>query len=210
MKRRVSRARPRTFDIYTEQVNWPDVTSCSCCSHSRLGCSFAEKWSDTLADCRNLSHIIHFILIQPVKIDNRACVFVLDWETARGGSVLRPVWWTTPAGAAGGAVRTRAGMNAHTHTHTHVCTNTGACCINRHKHTHIHKQRGQTRRQSHARLLTLCHQEFGDEDPVQMVRCLDSLFYICSYRGSINNGTTWKPKRARYLRRESQRLKKWY
>lgn len=39
---------------------------------------------------------------------------ISDREAACGGSVLRPVWWTTSAAAAGGVGRTSTGMNTPT------------------------------------------------------------------------------------------------
>lgn len=113
------------------RISWIDP---SC--HPFAVVAFSPGFSSWLVQSsRNELHLVnvhnYYKSINQGEIPASICV--LDKETARGGSVLRPVWWTTPAGAAGGAVRTWAGMNTHA----------GVYGLNRHTHTSRNRETNQ-------------------------------------------------------------------
>lgn len=125
-----------------------------------------------------------------------------------------------------GCQDTRWYERAHTHTHTYAQTQGHAVLTGTNTHTSTNREdKPEARVMPDFELSVIKSLETKircrwsdvwtvffkqNSGPIGMVWPDSLLFYICSYRGSINNGTTWKPKRARYLRRESQRLKKWY
>ena len=224
-----------TFDIYTEQVNWPDITSCSCCSHSRLGCFFAEKWSDTLADCRNLfiaeRSTLYISFWYPWLNWSRAYLcFRLGnrpWRICSQTCVMDDACWSCWRGC--------QDTSWYECTHTHMHKHGGMLYKQAQTHTYPHTERTNLMPESCQTLNSLSSEDSletkigcrwfdvwtvffkGNSGPLGMVWPDRLLFYICSYRGSMNNGTTWKPtlpkcypKRAFYLRRESQKLMKWY
>lgn len=92
--------RPR--QVIMVSINKPVSHCCYTKGYSYVPCCvFCHKITLKLSSCSSYSSC--------------SIPCVPDREAACGGSVLRPVWWTTSAAAAGGVGRTSTGMNTSTH-----------------------------------------------------------------------------------------------